>query len=150
MNKPLGCWKCEQCESIDPETNMCKLDSHTFADGFALGRMRDVNCPLDNGKMSKEYALEVLQSRKEHYEMGDGCEELVEALDMAIKSLKKEMEYELFPSGQVFNAIKEVIMKYINYCDELKLVTLTINVEFLEDLCKEICHNVDEIRRKEN
>lgn len=40
--------------------------------------------------MTNQEAIETLKARKEHYEMGDGCEVLVEALDVAIKALENQ------------------------------------------------------------
>lgn len=37
--------------------------------------------------MTNQEAIEELKSRKEHYEMGDGCEFLVEALEKGIIAL---------------------------------------------------------------
>lgn len=38
--------------------------------------------------MTTTEAIEELKARKEHYEMGDGCEFLVEALDIAINVME--------------------------------------------------------------
>lgn len=43
--------------------------------------------------MTREEAIEELKARKEHYEMGDGCEFLVEALEMGIKALEQEPKW---------------------------------------------------------
>ena len=40
-------------------------------------------------KMSIEESLEWLISRKEHYEMDDNCQELAQALDIAIDTMRK-------------------------------------------------------------
>ena len=40
--------------------------------------------------MTDKEAIEELKARKEHYEMGDGCEFLVEALDKGIEALEKQ------------------------------------------------------------
>jgi hypothetical protein len=40
-------------------------------------------------KMSIEESLEWLISRKEHYEMDDNCQELAQALDVAIDTMNK-------------------------------------------------------------
>ena len=39
--------------------------------------------------MSIEKSLEWLISRKEHYEMDDNCQELAQALDTAIETMRK-------------------------------------------------------------
>lgn len=40
--------------------------------------------------MTNQEAIEELKARKEHYEMGDGCEFLVEALEKGIKALENQ------------------------------------------------------------
>lgn len=40
--------------------------------------------------MTRKEAIEELKARKEHYEMGDGCEFLVEALDKGIEALENQ------------------------------------------------------------
>lgn len=40
--------------------------------------------------MTREEAIEELKARKEHYEMGDGCEFLVEALEKGIEALENQ------------------------------------------------------------
>jgi hypothetical protein len=59
--------------------------------------------------MKDRVALDWLESRKEHYEMGDGCEELVKALEVGIDAIKnkkslinelEELKKELTPSGR--------------------------------------------------
>ena len=40
--------------------------------------------------MTHEEALELLQARKEHYEMGEHSQELAKALELAICSLNRE------------------------------------------------------------
>ena len=41
-------------------------------------------------KMTVDEAIEELKSRKEHYELGWCCEELIEALDLGIKALENQ------------------------------------------------------------
>lgn len=45
--------------------------------------------------MTTTEAIEELKARKEHYEMGDGCEFLVEALDIAINVMENLNHNEL-------------------------------------------------------
>lgn len=40
--------------------------------------------------MKNQEAIEELRARKEHYEMGDGCEFLVEALERGIEALESQ------------------------------------------------------------
>ena len=40
--------------------------------------------------MTDKEAIEELKARKEHYEMGDGCEFLVEALNKGIEALENQ------------------------------------------------------------
>ena len=40
--------------------------------------------------MTNQKAIEELKARKEHYEMGDGCEVLVEALEKGIEALENQ------------------------------------------------------------
>lgn len=40
--------------------------------------------------MTDKEAIEELKARKEHYEMGDGCEFLVEALEKGIEALENQ------------------------------------------------------------
>lgn len=40
--------------------------------------------------MTNQEAIEELKARKEHYEMGDGCEFLVEALEKGIEALENQ------------------------------------------------------------
>lgn len=40
--------------------------------------------------MTNKEAIEELKARKEHYEMGDGCEFLVEALEKGIEALENQ------------------------------------------------------------
>lgn len=40
--------------------------------------------------MTNNEAIEELKARKEHYEMGDGCEFLVEALEKGIEALENQ------------------------------------------------------------
>lgn len=44
--------------------------------------------------MTIEESLEWLISRKEHYEMDDGCQELAQALDMSIDIMRKYRKIE--------------------------------------------------------
>lgn len=44
--------------------------------------------------MTIEESLEWLISRKEHYEMDDSCQELAQALDMSIDTMRKYQKIE--------------------------------------------------------
>lgn len=44
--------------------------------------------------MTIEESLEWLTSRKEHYEMDDNCQELAQALDVAINTMRKYQKIE--------------------------------------------------------
>lgn len=65
--------------------------------------------------MTNQEAIEELKSRKEHYEMGDGCEFLVEALDKAIEAL--ELQSSLINELKDLKEKTESYLKTIN--DEL-------------------------------
>jgi hypothetical protein len=41
-------------------------------------------------RMTNQEAIEELRARKEHYEMGEGCEFLVEALEKGIEALENQ------------------------------------------------------------
>lgn len=73
--------------------------------------------------MTTTEAIEELKARKEHYEMGDGCEFLVEALDIAINVMENlnhlvdcrfisHREIEMLNKEESVNALKEINKKF--------------------------------------
>ena len=74
--------------------------------------------------MTIEEAIENLEARKEHYELGWCCEELVEALDMGIKALKNQKTGhwkdcgEREPWYRCSECRKKVWGSYYKYCPD--------------------------------
>lgn len=69
--------------------------------------------------MSIDESLEWLISRKEHYEMDDNCQELAQALDVAIDTMNK------------YQKIQEIHKKW--FCDYTSAEAYTKISEVLKD-----------------
>ena len=86
--------------------------------------------------MTNQEAIEELKARKEHYEMGDGCEFLVEALEKGIKALEKQdtmarIKYDLYN-------IQDYTKEAKNLLRDNKIIAVFENLTAIQESLKEI------------
>ena len=62
--------------------------------------------------MTIDESLEWLISRKEHYEMDDNCQELAQALEVAIDTMRKYQQLEDFARWVAVEVIDEELWTY--------------------------------------
>ena len=69
--------------------------------------------------MTDKEAIEELKARKEHYEMGDGCEFLVEALEKGIKALENQKTGHWIRKNDICTSRVQIYQYECSNCKEI-------------------------------